>query len=484
MSRAESLEPRTSSSARSAVRLYRTVSLLALGLALVPIMSHAEQRRAAGPVTTDTGVQATRALSLPINKSQVLRVNQTIRRIAVGNPAIADVAALTDRSFYILGKAVGTTNVAVYGPGDSLIAVVDVVVGSDVEGVKSTLNEILPGERIEVRPVNDSIALSGSVSSPAKANQAVAIAQRYLPEKVTVINNLSVHGSQQVMLQVKVAEVNRTVSKQLGLTPSVRVGAPGSITGLFASSSSTTALSSFVTAMANAISGNFALNMNIDALEQKGLIKILAEPNLVAMSGDTANFLAGGEFPVPTNETTNTGVPTITVEFKPFGVSLAFTPTVIGDGLINLVVAPEVSEIDKQTAPVIINGFEIPGISTRRARTTVELRDGQAFAIAGLLQSDFSDQIQQIPGFGNIPILGALARDSQFQRKETELVIIITPHLVQPAPADALVAPTDSFAPPSDVDIFFHGNPEAPNSGVVPAVAGGGLTGRYGHIIR
>jgi pilus assembly protein CpaC len=461
----------------------RLSCVLTLGLALLPIAADAANNQPVLTIAAAPGVQTPNAMAVSINKSQVLQVNQTIRKITVGNPAIADVAALSDRSFYVLGKALGTTNVAIYGQNGALLAVIDIVVGIDVQGVKLALNDVMPQEKIEVLSVNDSVALNGTVSSPAKANQAVAVAQHFLPEKVTVINNLGVRGNQQVMLQVKIAEVSRTVSKSLGLTPTVSIHAPGSTSGFTGATKSTTALSSFATAVASAASGNFALNMKIDALEEKGLVKILAEPNLVAMSGDTANFLAGGEFPVPTNETTNAGVPTITVEFKPFGVSLAFTPTVIDDDLINLVVAPEVSEIDKQTAPVIINGFLIPGISTRRARTTVELRDGQSFAIAGLLQSDFTDQVRQIPGFGDIPILGALARDSQFQRDETELVIIITPRLVHPAPAGTLVAPTDSFVPPSDTDAFFYGQREGGDNGIASS-AGGGLTGRYGHIIR
>jgi pilus assembly protein CpaC len=462
----------------------RLSRLLTVGLALLPGTANAADPQTALTVTTAQGLQTPTAMAVSMNKSQVLRVNQTIRKITVGNPAIVDVAALSDRSFYVLGKSLGTTNLAIYGQNGSLVAVTDVVVGVDVQGVKAALNEVMPQEKIEVRSVNDTVALGGMVSSPAQANQAVAVAQHFLPEKITVLNNMSVRGNQQVMLEVKVAEVSRTVSKSLGLTPTVTIGHPGSTSGFTGTTSSTTALASFATAVASAASGNFALNMKIDALEEKGLIKILAEPNLVAMSGDTANFLAGGEFPVPTNETTNAGVPTITVEFKPFGVSLAFTPTVIDDNLINLVVAPEVSQIDKQTAPVILNGFLIPGISTRRARTTVELRDGQSFAIAGLLQSDFTDQIRQVPGFGDIPILGALARDSQFQRNETELVIIITPRLVHPAPAGTLVAPTDSFVPPSDSDAFVFGRREAEDSGIGSAAAGGGLTGRYGHIIR
>ncbi len=465
----------------------RLSCLLTLGLALLPLAANAANNQPVLTIAASPGVQTPNAMAVSINKSQVLRVNQTIRKITVGNPAIADVAALSDRSFYVLGKSLGTTNVAIYGQNGALLAVTDIIVGIDVQGVKAALNDVMPQEKIDVLSVNDSVALNGAVSSPAKANQAVAIAQHFLPEKISVINNLGVRGNQQVMLQVKIAEVSRSVSKSLGLTPKVSIGAPGSTSGFTGSTTSTTAMSAFATAVASAASGNFALNMKIDALEEKGLVKILAEPNLVAMSGDTANFLAGGEFPVPTNEVTNAGVPTITVEFKPFGVSLAFTPTVIDDDLINLVVAPEVSQIDKQTAPVILNGFLIPGISTRRARTTVELRDGQSFAIAGLLQSDFSDQIRQIPGFGDLPIIGALARDSQFQRNETELVIIITPKLVHPAPAGTLAAPTDSFVPPADTDAFFYGRREGggqDNGLASSGAAGGGLTGRYGHIIR
>ena len=466
----------------------RLSCLLTLGLALLPAATDAATTQPVLTIAASPGVQTPSAMTVAVNKSQVLRVNQTIRKITVGNPAIADVAALSDRSFYVLGKALGTTNVAIYGQSGSLLAVTDVVVGIDVQGVKAALNDVMPQEKIEVLSINDSVALNGTVSSPANANQAVAIAQHFLPDKVTVINNLGVRGNQQVMLQVKIAEVSRTVTKSLGLTPTVSVHAPGSNSGFVGSTASTSALGAFATAVGRAVDGNFALTMKIDALEEKGLVKILAEPNLVAMSGDTANFLAGGEFPVPTNEVTNAGVPTITVEFKPFGVSLAFTPTVIGDDLINLVVAPEVSEIDKQTAPVVLNGFLIPGISTRRARTTVELRDGQSFAIAGLLQSDFSTKVRQIPGFGDIPILGALARDSQNEGDEKELVIIITPKLVHPAPAGTLVAPTDSFVPPTDADAFFYGRREGVGQDDAfsssTSAAGGGLTGRYGHIIR
>jgi pilus assembly protein CpaC len=460
-------------------------------------------------VAPQTAVQARQTVNLPLNKSQVLHVSEPVSRIAVGNADIADAQPLSDQQFYVLGKSVGTTNLSVYGQDSRLLAVVDVVVGIDVEAAKAAIHSLLPGEKIEVRAVNDAIALSGVVNSPGKLAQAVEIAKRFVASGKNeaagandhrVINDLRVKGTQQVMLQVKVAEMQRNVTKQLGFLPAFNIRNPSggnqpfpisqSGSGLSTPTSNaagfasvtdlSSTLTSFLVAAGTAVSGSFAFNATIDALEQKGAVKVLAEPNLIAMSGDTASFLAGGEFPVPTNETSSAGVPTISVTFKPFGVSLAFTPTVVGDDLINLVVAPEVSQIDKTTAPVVINGFLIPGISTRRAKTTVEVRDGQSFAIAGLLQSDFFDQVNQIPGLGDIPVLGALARDSQFKRNEVELVIVITPRLVHPAPAGTLKAPTDSFVVPSEADIFLNGKVEGP----ALLSVGGGLSGQYGHIVR
>jgi pilus assembly protein CpaC len=480
---------------------------VAVALAVLAMGQPYAQQRRTVVVTPQPAVQARQVLNLPLNKSEVLRVSEPVKRIAVGNADIADAQPLSDQQFYILGKAVGTTNISVYGDSDRLLAVIDVVVGIDVEGVKAAIHSLLPGERIEVRAINDSVALSGTVNSALKIAQAVEIAKHFTDTskqgaaESKVINDLRVSGTQQVMLQVKVAEMQRTATKQLGFLPAFNIRNPGSPSSIpftpsttgdtsvptanaggfssaTQSTSSITALSNFAVASATAVSGNFAFNATLQALEQNGAVKILAEPNLIALSGDTANFLAGGEFPVPTNETGVGTVPTITVSFKTFGVSLAFTPTVIGDDLINLVVAPEVSELDPQNG-VVVNGFNIPGISTRRAKTTVEVRDGQSFAIAGLLQSDFADQVQQIPGFGDIPVLGALARDSQFQNNETELVIIITPRLVHPAPAGTLKSPTDSFILPSDADMFLNGKTE----GSLPATDGG-LSGQYGHIIR
>ena len=453
--------------------------------AALPLTGAMADARQPATVTTQPGLQAPQSISLPLNKSQVLRVNQAVTRIAVGNSAVVDAVPLTDRSFYVLGKAVGTTNLSVYGQKSELLAVIDVTVGTDVEGVKAALHTMMPNDRIDVRSLNGTIALSGVLNSPAKVGRAMEIAGKFAADKETVINDLRVNGSQQVMLEVKVAEMQRSVSKSLGFKPllqTVRDGvAAGTSAGFSLSTLDPVNLSNFVFAAGTALAGNFAFGLAVDALEQKGAVKILAEPNLVAMSGDTASFLAGGEFPIPVAQNTSAGVPTVTVEFKPFGISLAFTPTVIDGDLINLVVAPEVSQIDKANS-VTFGGFTIPGISTRRARTTVELRDGQSFAIAGLLSSDFDDTIRGIPGVMDVPVLGAILRSSSYQNNETELVIIITPKLVQPAAANALIAPTDSFVPPSDAQFFLMGQTENPDSGLAPTT--GGLTGRYGHIIR
>jgi pilus assembly protein CpaC len=460
-------------------------AIVALAAVTAPIgtsMAQQTPQAARVVITPQRAVQPTSSMVLPLNKSQTLRVSETVTRITVGNADIVDAAVLSDHEFYVLGKATGTTNISVFGLDNRLLAVVDAVVGTDVEGVKAAFHAMMPDDRIEVRAINDSIALSGTLASPAKVAQAIDVAKRFT-DKDKVINNLRVTGTQQVMLQVKVAEMQRNVSKSFGFKPFLSVGKTSSAnpTGFAVSTLDPVNLGNFALAVGRVVSGNFAFTEALDALEQKGAVKILAEPNLVAMSGDTANFLAGGEFPIPVAQSTSSGVPTVTVEFKPFGISLAFTPTVIDGDLINLIVAPEVSQIDKNNA-VTFSGFTIPGIQTRRAKTTVELRDGQSFAIAGLLSSNFTDTMRGIPGLMDIPIFGALARSSDYERNETELVIIITPKLVQPASAGTLVAPTDSFVPPSDAAIFLMGKTENPDSGLAPR--GGGLTGKYGHIIR
>ena len=433
-----------------------------------------------------------------LNKSQILQTDVPFAELLVGNSEIADVLALTDRSIYVLGKTFGATSLMIHDRAKVLIAVLDLVVTPDVEGLKARLFELLPEETIEVRSINGSLALSGTVPDADRLSMVLALAEQFAPGRV--LNLLAVDGSQQVMLKVRFIEVSRTVMKELGVNFDLFDGdfsftsgdtflAPGNVAALRAGGPLALLGNSFgVGALLGGAAGGIGLSVLFEALEAKGLAKTLAEPNLTALSGDTASFLAGGEFPIEVVQGggSGNGDGAITIEFKEFGVSLAFTPTVLRDGLINLVVSPEVSALDFSVA---ING--VPGLVTRRATTTIELRDGQAFAIAGLLQDNFQDTIRQVPLLGDIPILGALFRSSSFQKNETELVIIVEPHLVKPAPARALATPVDNFIPPSEADIWLYGRIEAPGSRASRGQAAehlaktaGGFAGPFGHIIK
>ncbi len=450
-------------------------------------------------------------LDVPVNKSQVLRSGRPFTKALIGSSDIADILPLSNRALYVLGKKVGTTSLTLYD-GANLVSVVDVAVGPDVVSLRRQLSELMPNEKISARISNDSVILSGIVSSAPAAERAGAIAATYAPDKV--VNMLSLGASQQVMLEVRFSEINRQAGKQIGLNHSYvsdngRFG--GSIGNLAASSVVPTVNNGTPTIMLNGLTDTFGVGTSLfrigslrlfsalDALERKGLVKTLAEPTLVALSGETASFLAGGEFPIPVSQgngggvTGGTGGNAITVEFKPFGVSLGFTPTVLDDGVINMVVQPEVSSIDS-SASVTVNGLVVPGLQTRRAKTTVELRDGESFALAGLIRNDFSDTVRQFPVLGSIPILGALFRSSGFQKNETELVIIVTPHLVKPMKPEQARIPTDRVKDPNELDLFLMGrtdqavgiNPLDPTQPHVrnapkPGSKTTGVTGEVGH---
>lgn len=414
-------------------------------------------------------------LVVPLNKSQILRVDQPFKELLVGNAEIADVMALTDQSIYVLGKGLGTTNLTLYGPKRNLIAVVDLVVSYDVENLKAKLYELMPNEKVEVRGLGGSIALSGTMSSAAGVARAMDLAERYAPGKVS--NHMQVGGSQQVMLEVKFAEVERRLAKNLRLNNGITFNDASTASNLGTTNFNVVTGSTSILTPGLVVGGAFAASryLNIDlffqAMEERGASRTLAEPTLIAISGETASFLAGGEYPYPVPQDNGT----IAIDYKQFGVGLSFTPTVMQDGMISLAVAPEVSSLDFNTV-VKVAGIEIPSLKTRRAKTTVELRDGQSFAIAGLLSNDFTDTISQIPWLGDVPVLGLLFRSPKFSRKETELVIMVTPRLAKPAKAGTLAAPTDKFVAPSDIELFFFG--QTGNS------AGGGMTGSYGHSIK
>lgn len=433
-------------------------------------------------------------LVVTVDKSQILNLDVPFKEVMIGNPDVADILPLTNKSIYIIGKKTGSTSLTVYGPKKRLIAVMDLIVSLDLDGLKRRLFELMPGEKIEVRPANGAILLSGAVSSAGHLSKALAIAERYAPGLVT--NLLSVTGSQQVLLEVRFAEVQRSTIKQLGFNLTA-IGSDFLLGSGDISLNGAVDTGNFGTGDVSFGFGGTAFNVLFDNLEQRGLVKTLAEPNLVAMSGDTASFLAGGEFPVPVvREGGAGGQSAITVEFKQFGIALAFTPTVLDNGMINLVVSPEVSNIDRNSS-VTISGFNIPGLSTRRAKTTVELGDGQSFAIAGLIKSDFQDTVRQFPILGDMPIIGALFRNSRYQKNETELVIVVTPHLVKPAMAGQLRTPVDGFIPPNDFEFLLMGklkgdtsNGGAPDyspnssSDMLKTKEAGGIEGKYGHIIE
>ena len=428
----------------------------------------------------DAGIHAG-SVEVPINKSQVITADKTIAKAMIGNEQIADIFPISDRSIYILGKAFGTTSLTLYDSENNVMAVMDVAVGPDVTGLRDQVAALMPDEEIDARISNESIVLSGTVSNAGAADRAMELARAYAGDKV--VNLMSLGGSQQVMLEVRFAEVNRDVGKELGVRSffNSRGGRFNGVTGSGASLTSdefgngvlgvdpiTGSFGVVTRSFGDFLGLGLDVDIALDALEDKGLSKTLAEPTLISLSGERASFLAGGEFPIPVLQgggsqgdsgNGNTG---ITVEFKPFGVSLGFTPTVLSDNTINLLVEPEVSSIDP-TASIRIGGLSIPGLQTRRASTVLELRDGESFAIAGLIQQDFQTTVEQVPLLGSLPIIGSLFRSSSFQKGETELLIVVTPRLVQPIRPEQVRLPTDRVSDPVQADVLLNGTMYRPN---------------------
>ena len=440
-------------------------------LAVLPAFPAAAQTQlAAPPGNTVTEIQAGQTagqLVVPVNKSQLLRLDRPYREISVGAKDIADVQPLSRNLIYVLGKKYGTTNLTIRGDGGAVLAVVDVVVTYDMSALEQRLHDLVPGEHVTVTPAGDSLVLSGQVTSEDHLHQIISIANNFAAGKIT--NMMSVGGSQQVLLEMRFAEVERSALKNLGISTNFSYNdnngnSVSSVAGA-AASGSFGAISGIFS------SGDFNLSATLSALEKKGVVRTLAEPNIVALSGDTASFLAGGEFPIPVVQSINGAAPTVTIQYKDFGVGLGFTPTITGRDFINLVMNSEVSSLDN-TAAISANGFTVPGLKVRRAKTTVELKDGQSFAIAGLLQNDFSNGISQFPWLGDVPILGTLFRSPNYQNDETDLVVIITAHLVQPAVAQNLATPMDNLVLPMPQEQFGQGKVEDKDNGPAPAAGG------------
>jgi pilus assembly protein CpaC len=388
------------------------------------------------------------SIRVPKNKSVAFHLDAPAGKIVMAQSDIAEIVATTDQSFYVRGKAIGSTNLLVYDRGLHLIRVIDVNVGYDAASLQQDIQTALPGEHIGVTPLGGGVLLTGEVSTNNAADRAMALAEQAAPKAVT--STMSIRQAQEIALDVRIVEVDRTALKEFGIDLSAANNSGGIVfsaaQGLIGSATPAGAL----TLSPNIAGGS--LTATLRALEQKGVARTLAKPNLTALSGQDASFLAGGEIPVPVPTGVNGG---IGIEYRQYGVQLNFTPTLYPDGLIRLKVAPEVSQLDKADGVTIV-GYQVPALTVRRASTTVELRDGQSFAIAGLFQHSFNDSVDQIPGMDKLPILGALFRSTSWQKNETELVIVVTPRLVNsdaPLPPD----PTANSQEPSAIDSILQG---------------------------
>ena len=427
-------------------RRFALLFLIAVGLALPA------SARAAMPI-----------LNVDIGRGVAVTLSSPAASVFIADPGTADVQVMSPTELMVFGKTTGTTTLMATDNQGHILLARTVLVAQDLAALRHELSNAIPGNDIRAASVPNGIVLTGTAHDPASVEDAQKIATRYLGKDGQIINRIQLAGSNQVMLRVRFAEVSRSVDNSFGIDWSSAASFGGIVFGiasgagiafnsagaLIRPNNSTLATSNDVLQFSHH-GGRTNLNNLIDALAQDGLATILAEPNLTAMSGQTASFLAGGEFPIPVPQggTSNQ----ITVQFKDYGVSLEFTPTIIGDNRINLHVKPEVSELTT-TGSITLDNIAIPALTTRKAETTVELASGQSFAIAGLLDNNQSQTVNKFPVLGDLPILGPLFRSSQFQNNQSELVIIVTPYIVKPAMnANQMALPTDGYAPPSETD--------------------------------
>ncbi|MGQ9920355.1 MAG: type II and III secretion system protein family protein [Desulfobacca sp.] len=452
-------------------------------------------------------------IRLRVGRSKVMRTTFPIQRISVADPEVADIVLISDREVYINGNASGVTNISLWGK--QRFASAKVVVEPDISILKEKLFKVLPREKIAVEAAGDTVVLSGEVSGPVAQETALALAVPFVEgKKEKVVNLLHVGGVQQVMVAVRVAEINRSVGKQIGINfiystldgrhfgatlldrlsvlsnltrNTGSVTAPGILSNTIGDSNaiaSSQQLSSTVNAIFGGVAGNIFWSAFFDLLKQQGLGRILAEPNLVTTSGQEASFLAGGEFPIPVPS----GLGTTSIEYKKFGVGLIFTPTVLDHDKIALRINPEVSELDftSQTT-VVVEGFVVPALRVRRTSTQVEMKDGQTLAIAGLLSDQHRTVVNKYPVLGDLPVLGTLFRSKSFQKSETELVILVTPYLVKNQPPGPHRLPTDKYVEPTDREFYLldrlegRGRPQPRPPAVTPKTT---MPSEFGHQIQ
>ncbi|GLR86604.1 type II and III secretion system protein family protein [Bradyrhizobium iriomotense] len=521
--------------AGNSVGRLRAFGVMALGAALAVFgpagRVEAAERGSGGVFVSE--MNDVQRVKVVVNKSRTFKVDTPFATIVAGSPDIVDVKSLSDRMIYVQGKQTGTTNVILFDSSMKQIGILDVEVVIDTGNLQQNIRAGTGMQGIRVSASEGQVVLSGTATDAVAAERAMAIATGSVAKGGTVVNAMSVAAPQQVMLEVRFLEVNRDAGRNLGVnlyaanangtnvgnsglgnlntaagrtpiggintangplgTGGGAVGSPptgslpllgtvGTLVGT-AGGLAPTPFGSLLTSIVRTSNGG-SIDLLISALETKGLARRLAEPNLTTLSGDAARFLAGGEFPVPVASTAVAGaLPTVTIEFKKFGVELAFVPTVLSRGVINLRVEPSVSELDFSNA-VQIAGTIVPALTRRDARTTVELRDGQSFAIAGLLQTRNRQDVSQLPWIGSVPVIGTLFSSKSYQQQETDLVIIVTPRLVAPAaPGQQLASPLDSRLPANDVDFFLNGQMEVRKRYDDYVNSGGDVKGPYGHII-
>jgi pilus assembly protein CpaC len=408
-----------------------------------------------------------RVISVPKDKSLSFRLDEPATKIVIAQPDIAEVVATTDRSFYVRGVSPGATNILVYGPAGRLMEVIDINVGYDGAVLQRDIAAALPGEDIHVQSLGQGLLLTGTASTASVAAKALAMAEKFAPDAAS--SSLLVRASQEVVLEVRVMEAARSALQDIGFSGAI---SSRNTTANWGSGLIGNTPANGVISWTNHL-GSVSVNANLQALEEKGVVRTLAKPNLVAVSGGKASFLAGGEFPYPVPQQLNE----ITIQFREYGVKLNFQPVVQDNGLIRLGVAPEVSQLDQANA-IKINGVQVPGLITRKADTTVEMRDGDSLAIGGLFQHSYNNDLRQFPILGSIPVVGTLFRSARWNRNETELIIIITPHVVtatdfdrarhtasvgglEPRPFDFIVN-GNAFTEPMSRDLAGPATPAAP----------------------
>jgi len=434
--------------------------------------------------------EAQRPLELVVGTLGKIQSTKHLARAYIANPEVAEIIYSNTQSskwVFCSAKAPGTTQLTLWDEKNTIVGIYNINVIADLTRLKKNLHDIFPNENIRVFPSHDFITLTGTVSGAGTISHVLELAESYAPGKV--INLLQVGGIQQVMLEVRIAEMSRSIGEEMGVNfnwmtdNTIGLSLLDQISSLPSDGfpENAVGVSSSVNAIFSYFSGSEMWTLLIDAMKEEGLIQILAKPTLIALSGQPAHFLAGGEFPVPVPDDDGVGV-----EWKEFGVKLNFTPTVLDDGIISINVNPEVSELD-YTAAMTISGYVVPGLATRKASTRVELKDGQSFAIAGLLNNTVRESIHKFPLLGDIPILGALFRSSSFQKDETELVIVVTPHLAKPFYAGSQPLPTDSFVAPDSFEFnmlgLMEGRDRAGDKTVLPQPPKKGLEGNFGYII-